>query len=614
MPIRIIKNKFMPVFIVLLFSMGFSHTHGDWQYDSSLTTDVIFWKSVFTEYRNNQFIIHDAEKLDLIYKIITFDTSFSDYQIEKHLEKLKDDLTELLEEIAQHPEKMEEQGSLSKIISQHFGKNPDPSELKKAAKRLRAQQGMREPFEKGLSRSLLYIPYMQEIFKQFDLPEELAYLPHIESSFNPLARSKVGAAGMWQFMRSTGRRYMKINRVIDERYDPFISTRAAARLLKHNYEKLGDWGLAITAYNFGVNGMRKAAEIHGSDYVKVRESFNNRRFKFASRNFYPEFLAVIEIMKDYKQYFPDVKIQESPPIARYQLKRSIKFNQLAQFINIDLQEFKKFNPAYSSRVMKGQYPIPAKYWVNIPIESDLVKLEMKISDYAIEESKNIKESLKPVETNFNLSESSKQNSKEKKSLDNSQILSLFNERKPGVITDKLSTDQHLINWYQLFPPASSNTKLVMEQFNLEILPHMKIEGNYITVFGNETLGHYADWLRISLYHLQKINNLGQRRTIYQGRRLKMDFSRVSKEDFLNYRIRHHQRALSAFLNEKEVVSFIEYQIRSGESIWDIARIRYEVPLELIQYFNIKDDINKLYPGDIIRIPIFRSNIKLEETL
>ena len=239
---------------------------------------------------------------------------------------------------------------------------------------------------------------------------------------------------------------------------------------------------------------------------------------------------------------------------------------------------------------------------------------MKISDYAIEESKNIKKSLKSVEADFNLSKSSKQVNKGEKSPDDSQILSLLNERKPGVKTDKLSSDLHLINWYQLFPPASSNTKSVMEQFNQEILPHMKIEGNYITVFGNETLGHFADWLRISLYHLQKINNLGRRRTIYQGQRLKMDFSRVSKEDFLNYRIRHHQRALSGFLNEKEVVSFIEYQIRSGESIWDIARTRYEVPLELIQYFNIKDDINKLYPGDIIRIPIFKSSITPEETL
>ena len=350
MQISMLKNRFMPVFIVLLFSMGFSQNNIDWQYDSSLTTDVLFWKSIFTEYGTNQFLIHDAEKLDLIYKIITFDTSFSDYQIEKHLEKFKDELADLLKEIAQHPEKMEDESSLSKIISQHFSKNPDPSHLRQAAKRLRAQQGMREHFERGLSRSLLYIPYMQEIFKQFELPEELAYLPHIESSFNPLARSKVGAAGMWQFMRSTGRRYMKINRVIDERYDPFISTRAAAKLLKHNYEKLGDWGLAITAYNFGVNGMRKAAKIHGSDYVKVRESFNNRRFKFASRNFYPEFLAVMEIMKDYRQYFPDIKMPDSPPIARYQLKKSIKFNRLAQFINIDVQDLKKFNPAYSSRV------------------------------------------------------------------------------------------------------------------------------------------------------------------------------------------------------------------------------------------------------------------------
>jgi membrane-bound lytic murein transglycosylase D len=360
--------------------------------------------------------------------------------------------------------------------------------------------------------------------------------------------------------------------------------------------------------------MRRAAKKYGADYVKVRESFYNRRFKFASKNFYPEFLAVIEIMQDYKRYFPEVKAPESPPIARYQLKKRIKFTRLAKLINIHKNELKKLNPAYSSRVVRGQYSIPAGYWLNLPLECDLVKLEMKIADYATQESKNSKNNLKTGKTDLNLSENSKKMKDQKESHKNSQMLTLLNDRKPGVITDRLSTDHSSLDWYQLFPPASSNIESVMKQFNVEILPHMKINGNYITVFGNETLGHFADWLGISLYHLQKINNLGRRRTIYQGQRLRMDFSRISKEDFLNYRIQYHQNALSGFLNEKKFVSFVEYQIRSGESIWDIARTRYEVPLELIQYFNIKDDINKLYPGDIIRIPILKTNIKLEETL
>jgi membrane-bound lytic murein transglycosylase D len=569
---------------------------------------------VFTQYHHNQYLIHDSENLELVYKVITFDTSFSDYQIEKHLEKYKDDLSDLLKDIAAHPEKLKEQGSLSGIIIQYFGSEPDPRALVQASERLRAQQGMREPFEAGLARSLLYIPYMQEIFKQFDLPIELAYLPHIESSFNPMARSKVGAAGMWQFMRSTGRRYLKINRVIDERYDPFISTRAAAKLLKYNFEKLGDWGLAVTAYNFGVNGMRRAAEMYGSDYIKVRESFNNRRFKFASRNFYPEFLAVIEIMKDYRRYFPEVKAPESPPIARYQLKSAVSFPRLAKFVNLRPEELRKLNPAYSSRTVKGQYRIPAGYWVNLPIESDLVKLEMEISDETGEEIRIAKEKMQPLGAKQDLVEKRKAENNAGTFSEETQLLAWLNERKPGVMDDRFISENKAIDWYQIFPPASSNIQAVMEQFDQELLPHMKINGNTITVFANETLGHFADWLRLPLYRVQQMNNLGRRRTIYQGQKLRLDFSRVSKEDFLNYRIQYHQEAMGRFLSENEFVSIVEYQIRSGESIWDIARTQYEIPPELIQYFNIRDDINKLYPGDIIRIPIFKSNIKLEETL
>ena len=117
------------------------------------------------------------------------------------------------------------------------------------------------------------------------MPEDLADLPHVESSFNIGAVSKAGASGIGQFTRSTGSQYMRINRHVDERTNPFVSTRAAAQLLKKNYEILGSWPLAITAYNYGTSGMMQSRSIHGS-YENIFNKYREGYFKFASRNFY----------------------------------------------------------------------------------------------------------------------------------------------------------------------------------------------------------------------------------------------------------------------------------------------------------------------------------------
>ena len=136
-------------------------------------------------------------------------------------------------------------------------------------------------------------------------------LPHVESSFNPRAYSKVGAAGLWQFMRSTGRRYMRIDGAVDDRLDPFRSTEAAAQLLAYNYRVLGTWPLALTAYNHGTAGMRRAKETLGTDdIVRIVRNYTSRTFGFASRNFYVSFLAALEIDRNPEKYFGSLQKDE----------------------------------------------------------------------------------------------------------------------------------------------------------------------------------------------------------------------------------------------------------------------------------------------------------------
>lgn len=612
MAVYAIPKKFAFLWMILLFFISFSFSQQNWAYPPALKTDVAFWKMVFTEYNQDQYIIHDSENLGIIYKIVTFDSSYLESAREEHLKQMKHEIELTLLHLARQVEdSLPPVTHLEKYIMNQFGENVHPLRLRNAARNIRTQQGMRDQFRAGLSRSLAYLPAIEEIFQEADLPRELAYLPHIESSFHPQARSKVGATGIWQFMKSTARLYLKVNDKIDERYDILASTQAAAKLLRYNYEQLGEWGLAITAYNFGLNGMKKAVSIHGSDYMKVRESFNHRNFKFASRNFYPEFLAVIEIMENHQTYFPDITPAPIPQTIRYRLTSTMKFPQIAKLLDIELGELRKLNPAYTSKVTTGHIPIPAGYWVYLPVDTDLTRLENNGQQEKV----------------INLASRAPQPTPENKTNQKSVVsppmvkqkltdkpVSPLSYKKPEVIPDNLIlVDQSWSSMKNnLLPPVAPSE--IMAELRQNLPRKLTMTDDYIYVFANETLGHFADWLRVPLSHLQDINHLGRKKIIYQGQKLRLDFSRVTRQDFYEKRLNFHFQILNGFFAEKVFVNCQEIRINAGESVWKIARHQYQVPVEIIQYFNIDTDFNQLHPGDRLRIPIFQTNKLLEEML
>jgi hypothetical protein len=136
------------------------------------------------------------------------------------------------------------------------------------------------------------------------VPDSLAVLPFIESGYNPDAYSHVGAAGLWQIMKGTGRPFLRISRKVDERRDPFKATAAAAQILKGNYRALGTWPLAITAYNHGAAGVGRGVKDAGSREISdLVQRYKGPAFGFASRNFYAEFAAVLELISQRQQYF-----------------------------------------------------------------------------------------------------------------------------------------------------------------------------------------------------------------------------------------------------------------------------------------------------------------------
>ena len=126
------------------------------------------------------------------------------------------------------------------------------------AERIRGQMGLKDQTREAMKISGRYLGKMERIFKKDNLPLVLTRLPFVESSFNVNAKSKVGASGVWQFMPNSGKHFgLKVNDVIDETNYPFLSTEAAAKHSKRNYEILNSWPLAITAYNFGLGNIKK---------------------------------------------------------------------------------------------------------------------------------------------------------------------------------------------------------------------------------------------------------------------------------------------------------------------------------------------------------------------
>lgn len=234
---------------------------------------------------------------------------------------------------------------------------------------IRSQTGIRERYAEAVQRSGRYLHLIEKIFvEEYGLPVELTRLPFVESSFDYAAYSSVGAAGIWQFMPRTGRLYdMKVDRAVDERRDVVKASHGAARYLLDAYRKLGTWPLALTSYNHGIYGVeRKVKQLGTRDIARIVEDSSPQPFGFASQNFYPEFLAALEIYDNIPRYFPGISPHPKLQLVRKEVEASMPVSVLASHLGIPQDELQAVNYALLPRVWKGQYRVPQGYILNIP--------------------------------------------------------------------------------------------------------------------------------------------------------------------------------------------------------------------------------------------------------
>lgn len=325
---------------------------------------VAFWIEIFTEHDKDQTIIHDGGDPSIRYETL-MTQGMDDKDRSALVKDRRQHYAKTLEQLALKPESR--WTAEEKQIASLFPQGTHVQRFLKAAGEVRSQRGIREQFVDGMKRSTRWKETIQGIFHGYGMPRELAALPHVESSFNPAALSKAGAAGVWQFTTGTGRRFMRIDRHVDERRDVYVSTHAAARYLKEAHDKLGSWPLAVTSYNHGVAGILRAKrEVGSSDLARLIREYDGPAFGFASKNFYAEFLAAIEVAGNAERYFGAIETDPPEEVDRFLMPGPARIAGLARAFGTTQQELKALNPALNPPVLEGRLAIPQGVVVNIP--------------------------------------------------------------------------------------------------------------------------------------------------------------------------------------------------------------------------------------------------------
>jgi membrane-bound lytic murein transglycosylase D len=376
-----------------------------------LIPKIQFWIRTFQEFDQFHAIFHDAEYPEVVYSIVKSDYSCASSRaigpVDQERKRIRTQLRSILAKSKEtNASYTDEENAL--LLQTKKAVNFD---LEKAAERVRCQNGIRDQFEQALARYHYYKDDIVQILKTANLPEEIQYLPFVESSYNPLAYSRVGAAGLWQIMPQTARLLgLKINASIDERMDPILATMAAAQYFNNSYENLGKAAVSrgydlkdnflgpfvITSYNYGVGGMVNALSIHGVDFMSTLNNYKGRAFRVAVKNFYASFLAAKHIVTHQKDYFPNIDLYKFPEHKLINVPQSMSAIKFAESFNVPIESLRELNPVLTKRVWSGVQPIPQAFPLKVPInfsEEDVRKklltipadqLAVKVKSYRVE--------------------------------------------------------------------------------------------------------------------------------------------------------------------------------------------------------------------------------------
>jgi len=606
-------------------------------FPEELQPDVDFWVSIFTRYGTDEGVLHDNRNLAVVYERIDMPSGISRQERNRRVKKRRDALIRILQKLADG-----KRDTLSVEEARVLALWPDDvsnETLREATRRIRFQQGLSDRFREGLQRSGRWRDFIEAEFRALGVPVELAALPHVESSYNPDARSHVGASGIWQFTLSTGRRFMRVDHVIDERNDPFAATRGAGRLLAYNYSITGNWPMAITAYNHGLAGVRRAMRIHGDTaYVDILHNYNGRTFGFASRNFYVAFLAAKEVDQNPERYFPGLVRELPTPYAELKLPDYVAAEDLASALGVSTRHIAKHNPALQATIWEGSKHLPRGYSVRLPESmlngtADAMLAAMPNDKWQTEQLPDLFHTVARGDTLSEIAErydtrvstlvalnglGSRHRIRAGQKLrlpaagpapEVVAMASAAPEPQAPVAVETETTTEEVPQVEEQEPAALTGEIVATVASTLQTAllsdpsDYTVAEDNTIEVQPLETLGHYADWLGLRTQRLRDINGLAFRTPVAVGQRIKLEFRDIDAQTFENLRVDYHRKQQDSFFREHIITGVQAHTIRRGESVWILSLREYDVPVWLFRQYNPALDLHKVTPGTEVSFPV-----------
>jgi len=634
---------------LLLVAATFAYSNEDplFPQPAELDRDVGFWLSIFTNFTTSEGVLHDNRNLAVVYEKLPLPEGASRQQRQRASDQRREHYRKILTTLASG--KREGLTAEEKRVLDMWPADISNKELSDAAGRIRFQLGLSDRFREGLQRAGRYRDHINAEFSRLGVPVDLAALPHVESSYNTEARSHVGASGIWQFTRSTGQRFMQVDHVLDERNDPFLATTAAGKLLAYNYSIAGNWPMAITAYNHGLAGVRRAMQKHGDhNYTDILRNYDGRAFGFASRNFYVAFLAAREVDQNPDRYFPGLVPYRPVDYTMVRLDAYVPADALARAWNVGEDDLARHNPALQATIWQGSKYLPRDYTIRMPSSilngtmADLMgtlppdaMFDKQLPDlfHTVARGDTLSQIADAYDTRVstlvalnNLSSSHRIRAGQQIRLPAAgpvpattaspaavavtapepppplAVLAdapaigpadeqVEEEEPPGAITDPVSEFLGSLQASLLSDPSDYT---VAADGTIEVHPL-------------ETLGHYADWLGIRTQRLRDINGLAFRAPVEVGGRIKLDFGNVNAEQFETLRTQFHRQQQDTFFRTHTITGVTEHVVERGESVWILSLRKYDVPVWLFRQYNPELDLHNVQRGTRLNFPVLVEN-------
>lgn len=426
-----------------------------------------------------------------------------------------------------------------------------------------------------LGLSYVYFPMFEEMLDKYDIPLELKYLAVIESALNPTAGSRAGAKGMWQFMYGTGKVYnLKVTSLVDDRFDPYKSTVAACEHLSDLYDIYQDWFLVLAAYNSGAGNVNRAIRRAGGvkDYWAIWPYLPRE-----TRGYVPAFIAVNYVMNyptehNLYPFHPGIMMSGTDTVTVNDL---LSFDQLNEMLGIPMEDLRFFNPQFKKDIIPASPENP--YVIRIPSDFIGPFLNNETAIYAFKTQKGV-EKAKLAEEVKKVSDRSIHVVKRGENLgliarkyrvSVSQLMA-WNGMKKNLI----HPGQNLVV-FSSGSPATVSGETPVKRSNTS---------KYHTVKNGETLGKIATDYSCSVTDLREWNNLSGT-MIHVGQKLRV------------YPVESNSTAQKGEVNGK----YIYHTVRSGDTLWDIARQYDGVTVEQIKRLNNLSNKSKIMPGQKLKI-------------